>query len=135
DDSTPGAIRIPGIVTELDTLKNNGSTEEGQDPQMKRYLLCPGMCRIEVLKKFIRNKYNVDTNQFFIDVLYKRVPLPDHYTLIDIAYIYSWQRLHQELYDRDLEHGKKTLKVHSGPKIKVRYGGNETTDYRSRVKF
>ncbi|ERL84275.1 hypothetical protein D910_01656 [Dendroctonus ponderosae] len=65
DDSTPGAIRIPGIVTELDTLKNNGSTEEGQDPQMKRYLLCPGMCRIEVLKKFIRNKYNVDTNQFF----------------------------------------------------------------------
>lgn len=28
-----------------------------------------------------------------IDLLYKRVPLPDHYTLIDIAYIYSWQRV------------------------------------------
>uniref|UniRef100_A0AAR5PHM6 RING-type domain-containing protein n=1 Tax=Dendroctonus ponderosae TaxID=77166 RepID=A0AAR5PHM6_DENPD len=107
DDSTPGAIRIPGIVTELDTLKNNGSTEEGQDPQMKRYLLCPGMCRIEVLKKFIRNKYNVDTNQFFIDVLYKRVPLPDHYTLIDIAYIYSWQRNElMKFFFRIIDHNK-----------------------------
>nr|XP_023018938.1 polycomb group protein Psc-like [Leptinotarsa decemlineata] len=59
---------------------------------MKRYLQCPGMCRVEVLKKFVRNKYNVDTSLFHIDVLYKRVPLPDHYTLIDIAYIYSWKR-------------------------------------------
>ncbi|XP_050300205.1 polycomb group protein Psc-like [Anthonomus grandis grandis] len=95
DDSTPGAIRIPGIATSLDTLKNNddGSMVDSQeDSQIKRYLLCPGMCRVEVLKKFVRNKYNVDTNQFFIDLLYKRVPLPDHYTLIDIAYIYSWQR-------------------------------------------
>ncbi|CAG9770223.1 unnamed protein product [Ceutorhynchus assimilis] len=90
DDSTPGAIRIPGIAT--DPEKNTGTFDENQDSQMKRYLHCPGMCRIEVLKKFVRNKYNVDTNQFFIDVLYKRVPLPDHYTLIDIAYIYSWQR-------------------------------------------
>ncbi|XP_066257669.1 polycomb group protein Psc-like [Euwallacea similis] len=92
DDSTPGAIRIPGIATDPETLKNNGTIDESPDSQMKRYLLCPGMCRVEVLKKFVRNKYNVDTNQFFIDVLYKRVPLPDHYTLIDIAYIYSWQR-------------------------------------------
>lgn len=30
---------------------------------------------------------------FQIDILYKRVPLPDHYTLIDIAYIYSWKRV------------------------------------------
>lgn len=28
-----------------------------------------------------------------IDILYKRVPLPDHYTLIDVAYIYSWKRV------------------------------------------
>lgn len=32
-----------------------------------------------------------------IDILYKRVPLPDHYTLIDIAYIYSWKRVSAEL--------------------------------------
>ena len=28
---------------------------------------------------------------FQIDVLYKKIPLPNHYTLIDIAYIYSWK--------------------------------------------
>ncbi|CAG9818743.1 unnamed protein product [Phaedon cochleariae] len=67
-------------------------TSEENQKLMKRYLQCPGMCRVEVLKKFVRNKYNVDTNEFHIDILYKRVPLPDHYTLIDIAYIYSWKR-------------------------------------------
>ncbi|KAF7280082.1 hypothetical protein GWI33_006433 [Rhynchophorus ferrugineus] len=92
DDSTPGAIRIPGLAINGDVQSGTNEVEEGQEAQMKRYLLCPGMCRIEVLKKFVRNKYNVDTSQFFIDILYKRVPLPDHYTLIDIGYIYSWQR-------------------------------------------
>ncbi|EFA12864.2 polycomb group protein Psc isoform X1 [Tribolium castaneum] len=81
DDSAPGAI--PSLPT---------NTEQPHDNPMKRYLQCPGMCRIEVLKKFVRNKYNVDTNLFHIDILYKRVPLPDHYTLIDIGYIYSWKR-------------------------------------------
>ncbi|XP_063926306.1 polycomb group protein Psc-like isoform X2 [Zophobas morio] len=86
DDSAPGAI--PSLAT---TQKGAGG-EEVQDNPMKRYLECPAMCRIEVLKKFVRNKYNVDTNLFHIDILYKRVPLPDHYTLIDIGYIYSWKR-------------------------------------------
>ncbi|XP_060533728.1 polycomb group protein Psc-like [Cylas formicarius] len=92
DDSAPGAIRIPGIATDPDALKDGCLGDETPESLMKRYLLCPGMCRIDVLKKFVRNKYSVDTSQFYIDILYKRVPLPDHYTLIDIAYIYSWQR-------------------------------------------
>ncbi|KRT80612.1 hypothetical protein AMK59_6299, partial [Oryctes borbonicus] len=62
------------------------------DSQIRRFLQCPGMCRIEVLKKFVQNKYNVNTVLFHIEILYKRVPLPNHYTLIDIAYIYSWKR-------------------------------------------
>ncbi|XP_018570864.1 polycomb group protein Psc-like [Anoplophora glabripennis] len=90
DDSTPGAICLPGTKNGLD--KNKNLTAEENQALMKRYLQCPGMCRVEVLKKFVRNKYNVDTNRFYIDILYKRVPLPDHYTLIDIAYIYSWKR-------------------------------------------
>ncbi|XP_030748942.1 polycomb group protein Psc-like [Sitophilus oryzae] len=92
DDSAPGAIHIPGLLLGSDSSKDSEAIDENAETQMKRYLLCPGMCRIEVLKKFVRNKYNVDTSQFFIDILYKRVPLPDHYTLIDIGYIYSWQR-------------------------------------------
>ncbi|KAJ8970569.1 hypothetical protein NQ317_014156 [Molorchus minor] len=89
-DSTPGAISLSEIKNGLD--KNKNLTAEENQALIKRFLQCPGMCRVEVLKKFVRNKYNVDTNLFYIDILYKRVPLPDHYTLIDIAYIYSWKR-------------------------------------------
>ncbi|XP_050512418.1 polycomb group protein Psc-like [Diabrotica virgifera virgifera] len=89
-DSAPGAIKLPVTRNGLDKA-DQLSLEESQ-ALMKRYLQCPGMCRVDVLKKFVRNKYNVDTSQFYIDILYKRVPLPDHYTLIDIAYIYSWKR-------------------------------------------
>lgn len=63
DDSAPGAIRLPevknGIPNTLLSLEENQAL-------MKRYLQCPGMCRIEVLKKFVRNKYNVDTNLFYV---------------------------------------------------------------------
>nr|XP_022920423.1 protein CROWDED NUCLEI 1-like [Onthophagus taurus] len=83
DDSTPGAINVP-------ETKYNPS--QPQESQMKRFLKCPGNCRIEILKKFVQNKYSVDVGSFHIEILYKRVPLPNHYTLIDIAYIYSWKR-------------------------------------------
>ncbi|KAG5892603.1 hypothetical protein JTB14_035612 [Gonioctena quinquepunctata] len=88
-DSSPGAIKL-GYKNDSD--KSSSLTAEENQALMKRYLQCPGMCRVEVLKKFVRNKYNVDTSLFHIDILYKRVPLPDHYTLIDIGYIYSWKR-------------------------------------------
>ncbi|CAG9853545.1 unnamed protein product [Phyllotreta striolata] len=89
-DSSPGAIKLLGSKNGSD--KNDPLSPEDSQALMKRYLQCPGMCRVDVLKKFVRNKYNVDTTLFHIDILYKRVPLPDHYTLIDIAYIYSWKR-------------------------------------------
>ncbi|KAK5638759.1 hypothetical protein RI129_013054 [Pyrocoelia pectoralis] len=94
DDSTPGVILIPQPTDKENDNNNKGNqgSDVEENSAIKRFLQCPGMCRIEVLKKFIRNKYNVDTNQYYIDILYKRVPLPDHYTLIDIAYIYSWKR-------------------------------------------
>jgi hypothetical protein len=64
DDSAPGAI--PSLQ------KESNVAEESQDNPMKRYLQCPGMCRIEVLKKFVRNKYNVDTNLFHVSYCWGR---------------------------------------------------------------
>ncbi|XP_018318400.1 polycomb group protein Psc-like isoform X2 [Agrilus planipennis] len=96
EDSTPGAIAIPPSNCKNGTEgTKNGTVAIANDLEslaLRRYLQCPGMCRVEVLKKFICTKYNVDINKFYIEILYKRVPLPDHYTLIDIAYIYSWKR-------------------------------------------
>lgn len=63
DDSVPGAICLPDI--KFGSSNKTLFSEENQT-MMKRYLQCPGMCRIEVLKKFVRNKYNVDTTLFFV---------------------------------------------------------------------
>lgn len=58
----------------------------------RRFLQCPAVVNICHLKKFLSMKYDVDVSNFFVDILYKRVPLPDYYTLMDIAYIYNWKR-------------------------------------------
>lgn len=58
----------------------------------RRYLQCPAVVNISHLKKFLSMKFDIDSSQYCIDILYKRVPLPDYYTLMDIAYIYNWKR-------------------------------------------
>lgn len=88
-----GDAATTGLI--LKDLKHEEASDNGQtESLLKRYLQCPAMCRVDVIKKFIRNKYNVNTDLFQIDILYKRVPLPlpDHYTLVDVAYIYTWKR-------------------------------------------
>ncbi|KAK9872062.1 hypothetical protein WA026_015309 [Henosepilachna vigintioctopunctata] len=101
DAATSGLI-LKDLRTTFEQQRSMGTESKKSDQcddvqaetLLKRFLQCPGMCRIDVLKKFIRNKYNVNTDLFQIDILYKRVPLPlpDHYTLIDVAYIYTWKR-------------------------------------------
>lgn len=43
------------------------------------------------LRKFLRSKMDIP-NTFQIDVMYEEEPLKDYYTLMDIAYIYTWRR-------------------------------------------
>ncbi|GLV38364.1 Posterior sex combs [Carabus blaptoides fortunei] len=77
-----------------DWNRNQAITGNGTEPEvpLRRYLQCPAMLRVEHLKKFICNKYSVNNKLYHVDILHKRVPLPDHYTLMDIAYIYAWKR-------------------------------------------
>ncbi|CAH1790354.1 unnamed protein product [Owenia fusiformis] len=57
----------------------------------KRYLLCPAAMSIYHIKKFIRMKFSLLPSHNI--VLFKTdEPLSDDYTLMDIAYIYSWRR-------------------------------------------
>ncbi|XP_050323360.1 polycomb group protein Psc [Bactrocera neohumeralis] len=59
-----------------------------------RYLQCPAMCTVGHLKKFVYGKFDIDTQRFNIDIMYKvkTIVLLDHYTLMDVAYIYTWKR-------------------------------------------
>ncbi|XP_052094816.1 polycomb group protein Psc-like [Mytilus californianus] len=56
-----------------------------------RYLLCPAAVTVSHLKKFIRLKFNL-CDRYQIDVYHSDEILQDHYTLMDIAYIYAWRR-------------------------------------------
>ncbi|XP_045168080.2 polycomb complex protein BMI-1-like isoform X2 [Mercenaria mercenaria] len=56
-----------------------------------RYLQCPAAFSIGNLKKFIRMKFDLKM-KFEIDIFHTAEPLPDYYSLMDIAYIYTWTR-------------------------------------------
>ncbi|XP_069504287.1 polycomb complex protein BMI-1 isoform X1 [Ambystoma mexicanum] len=64
------------------------SKEEVND---KRYLRCPAAMTVMHLRKFLRSKMDIPSS-FQIDVMYEEEPLKDYYTLMDIAYIYTWRR-------------------------------------------
>ncbi|XP_036377362.1 polycomb complex protein BMI-1-A [Megalops cyprinoides] len=57
----------------------------------KRYLQCPAAMTVMHLRKFLRSKMDVPCT-FQIEVMYEDEPLKDYYTLMDIAYIYTWRR-------------------------------------------
>ncbi|XP_032896042.1 polycomb complex protein BMI-1-like [Amblyraja radiata] len=57
----------------------------------KRYLRCPAAMTVMHLRKFLRSKMDIP-HAFQIDVMYEDEPLKDYYTLMDIAYIYTWRR-------------------------------------------
>ncbi|KAH8253681.1 hypothetical protein KR032_006466 [Drosophila birchii] len=78
---------------ELGELKAD-SESEMVDTLRPRYLQCPAMCRVSHLKKFVYDKFEIDAQRFSIDIMYKvkTIVLLDYYTLMDIAYIYTWKR-------------------------------------------
>jgi hypothetical protein len=67
-----------------------------EDENMKKllntiYLCAPAIFRVGHLKKFIANKFMINTNLFSVEISYKvkTIVLPDHYTLMDVCYIYK----------------------------------------------
>lgn len=60
-----------------------------------KYLQCPAKFTVSHLKKFVVNKFSINTSEFYVEIMYKvkTIVLPDHYTLMDVAYIYTWKRV------------------------------------------
>lgn len=63
--------------------------------QTPKYLKAPALFTVALLKKFIMEKFEIDTHKFCVEIMYKvkTIALPDHYTLMDVAYIYTWKRV------------------------------------------
>lgn len=78
---------------------NNNSNSNGignhsaNTTSNRRYLQCPALVTIAHLKKFLALKYSVDMTRYNIEICHRRAPLPEHWTLMDVAYIYAWKRV------------------------------------------
>lgn len=76
-------------------VENQGIADEEKKTKEeqinKRYLQCPAAMTVMHLRKFLRSKMDVPST-FQIEVMYEDEPLKDYYTLMDIAYIYTWRR-------------------------------------------
>ncbi|KAF8788778.1 Polycomb complex protein BMI-1-B like protein [Argiope bruennichi] len=75
-----------GAASDTDSNSDNNSKE-----LMTRYLNCPAALTVANMKKFIRMKYSLPLT-YRIELMYSEHLLIDDYTLMDIAYIYSWRR-------------------------------------------
>ncbi|XP_076848841.1 polycomb complex protein BMI-1-B [Brachyhypopomus gauderio] len=77
--------------------QNRFETVHGEDKEtrkeanVKRYLQCPAAMTVMHLRKFLRSKMDIPCT-LQIEVMYEDEPLKDYYTLMDIAYIYTWRR-------------------------------------------
>ncbi|CDQ69717.1 polycomb complex protein BMI-1 [Oncorhynchus mykiss] len=100
----PGeVVEEPTIIAEDEIIslsiqfheKNKSDTQpmntEGDNTNSKRFLQCPAAMTVLHLAKFLRSKMDIP-NTLRIEVLYADEPLKDYYTLMDIAYMYSWRR-------------------------------------------
>nr|XP_033330209.1 polycomb group protein Psc-like isoform X1 [Megalopta genalis] len=78
--------------TNNNTGSNNAGNHNTNTTSNRRYLQCPALVTIAHLKKFLALKYSVDMTRYTIEVCHRRAPLPEHWTLMDVAYIYAWKR-------------------------------------------
>ncbi|KAG9476602.1 hypothetical protein GDO78_003241 [Eleutherodactylus coqui] len=76
----------------MDRKGNREKEKSKEETNDKRYLRCPAAMTVMHLRKFLRSKMDIPST-FQIDVMYEEEPLKDYYTLMDIAYIYTWRRV------------------------------------------
>ncbi|XP_043262838.1 serine/arginine repetitive matrix protein 2-like [Colletes gigas] len=98
----PGADPLTILLSALDDANNlsgsnnqiinNNTNNHSTNTSNRRYLQCPALVTIAHLKKFLALKYSVDMTRYTIEICHRRAPLPEHWTLMDVAYIYAWKR-------------------------------------------
>ncbi|KAK5638764.1 hypothetical protein RI129_013059 [Pyrocoelia pectoralis] len=58
----------------------------------RRYLQCPAAVSMTLLHKFLRMKYALSP-EHRVDIIYSGEILPQHFTLMDVAYTFQWRRV------------------------------------------
>ncbi|XP_013388506.1 uncharacterized protein LOC106157411 isoform X2 [Lingula anatina] len=122
-------------------FKNNPAPE-GEDGKQtvqdhdKRHLLCPAAFTVAHLKKFIFMKFDLSLN-YDVDIFHSDEPLNDDYTLMDVAYIYTWTRreplkLYYLIFEREIVRNQDTEHTTDAvPHKKRRIEGDKAKDEES----
>ncbi|XP_024085703.1 polycomb group protein Psc-like [Cimex lectularius] len=78
-----------------DEESSGSDSEEGaadkQAIHHRRYLQCPAAVTMSHLKKFLRMKYGL-SHDHNVDIIYAGEILTDDFSLMDVAYTFSWNR-------------------------------------------
>ncbi|XP_062400300.1 polycomb group RING finger protein 2-like isoform X1 [Sardina pilchardus] len=74
-----------------DLKSSDTKDSDGEMTNSKRFLRCPAAMTVTHLVKFLRSKMDIPST-YRIEVLYEDELLKDYYTLMDIAYIYTWRQ-------------------------------------------
>lgn len=82
---------IVTVKTEPEASTAGTSPAQAIKEPAKRYLNCPAAVTIGLLQKFLRMKYSI-SSRYKVDILYTDDVLWSKYTLMDVAYIYTWKR-------------------------------------------
>jgi len=78
----------------LDKKENSlpvGMTTTTGDHGQVRYFRCVAGVTVRILKKLLRNKFDLKYHHD-VELFYKYDPLMDDYSILDLAYIYSWKK-------------------------------------------
>jgi len=79
-NGSPSSSGLPSAVT----------TTSGEHGQV-RYLKCVSAVTVRILKKLLRNKFDLKYHHD-VELYYRQDPLLDTYSILDLAYIYSWKK-------------------------------------------
>lgn len=61
----------------------------------KRYFKCPTGVTVFHLQKLLKAKYELNDNNYKVEVFFKDQPLHKDFTLLDIAYVYLSKNVSQ----------------------------------------
>ena len=78
----------------MESIFGNNTDNLNNIPQI-RYLQAPAAFKVIHLKKFLSSKYDLNNlkKSMNIDIIYEGDILHEDFSLMDIAYAYSWKRV------------------------------------------
>ncbi|KAK4877969.1 hypothetical protein RN001_010475 [Aquatica leii] len=91
NDSDNKNIQCPLLLTNVTSASESFDEFSDKKKCDRRYLQCPAAVTMSLLQKFLRMK-NALSAEHRVDIIYSGEVLPQHFSLMDVAYTFKWKR-------------------------------------------